>query len=104
MNGFTVAAKFHTFYGENAWYRKYFSRLRHLNPKISKKKTRSSDGVHTFEDQKRERCSRTNVVEEDNRNQPQGHVVEQVDEDEYHKCGTSEGLHVRCIDVVPAPV
>jgi hypothetical protein len=37
--------------------------------------------------------SRTNVVGEDNRNRPQGRVVEQVDEDEYYKCSTSAGLH-----------
>jgi hypothetical protein len=46
---------------------------------------RSSDGVHTFEDRKRERSSRTNIADEDNRSRPQGRVVEQVDEDKCQK-------------------
>jgi hypothetical protein len=37
--------------------------------------------------------SRTNVIDGDNRSWPQGRVVVQVDEDECHKCSTSEGLH-----------
>jgi hypothetical protein len=65
----------------------------------------SSDGVHTFEDRKRERRSRTNIVGEDSLRRPQGRVVEQIDEDKCHKwqhrrCATQ----VRCIDVLRAPV
>jgi hypothetical protein len=40
-------------------------------------------GVHTFEDRESEEHSSMNVVREGNQSRPQGHVVEQVDEDEY---------------------
>jgi hypothetical protein len=52
----------------------------------------SSDGVHNFEDRKRERRSRTNVVKEDNRSQPQDRIVKQVDEDKCHKWQHLRGM------------
>jgi hypothetical protein len=41
--------------------------------------------VHTLEDRKQDKRSRTNVVDEDKRPRPQGHVDEQLDEDNRHK-------------------
>jgi hypothetical protein len=58
---------------------------------------RSSGGVYTFEYQKRESCSRTNDVDEDNQSQPQGHVVEHVDEGKFHKGSTSTVLHMSSV-------
>jgi hypothetical protein len=46
-----------------------------------------------------------NIVGEDNRSRPQGHVVEQVDEDRRHKWQhLRSSTDVQCIDVSQTPI
>jgi hypothetical protein len=55
---------------------------------------RSSGGVHTFKDRKRESRPHMNIVDGDNQSRHQGRVVVQVDKDKHHKSSASEGLHM----------
>jgi hypothetical protein len=48
---------------------------------------------------------RINIVDEDKRTRPQGHVDEQLDEDRRHRWQhLRSSTHVRCIDISRAPV